>query len=506
MNMDRNRREAERKADCKTEEYLELKYETDIQRGLTLAKVRQKQRAYIYYKTKEKKRIWLMCLKQECQNPLFFFFVYLCMLSILFQFTPVMKTILCLSFVCFLFLKMRKTLRYSRILFRQKEMYGSKAVVLRENTFQCVQVTQLVKGDIVRLKREERVPLTVISIKPPYKEYKRGETFVENTGRAIVAQQEMPLSFKNTGKNKKKEEQENMERKKLGHVYMEKEKVPEKCGGDYARGAFLQELFIRQGIYFQPDFFKKMMAEEKNPIIAVGFEENYFPSEFQKERFQKFMKELKQTGTEWFFFTSQDKKRAFSIGKEMEIVEEKREVIDKKQFLLLKNVALEKQIKSIRIYCGLSQSEKSQVIAMWEKYHQTDYGKKQGRILFMSGLKQTDREKAERNCVYACCNRESKNSDVWFGKCWRDTMIKYLIGENLWLRCFKDATKWEKQILRSLCLFMFLSLLLALYVPKQGNMQWVLQAGSLFTALYIIGREIVQEGFRRWFLRKLNND
>ena len=44
MNMDRSQKNLERKKDDRTIEYLELKYDTNIQRGLTLAKVRQKQR------------------------------------------------------------------------------------------------------------------------------------------------------------------------------------------------------------------------------------------------------------------------------------------------------------------------------------------------------------------------------------------------------------------------------------------------------------------------------
>ena len=77
MKMHRNQKESEKEKDDKTIEYLELKYDTDIQRGLTLAKVRQKQRGKEYSKnsiTKEKRRIWFTCLRQEYQNLLFFFF------------------------------------------------------------------------------------------------------------------------------------------------------------------------------------------------------------------------------------------------------------------------------------------------------------------------------------------------------------------------------------------------------------------------------------------------
>ena len=106
MNMDRSQKNLERKKDDRTIEYLELKYDTNIQRGLTLAKVRQKQRGKRSSRnsiTKEKKRIWFMCLKQECQNLLFFFFLYLCVVSVLFQFDQrVKQCCLCLLWYFFL--------------------------------------------------------------------------------------------------------------------------------------------------------------------------------------------------------------------------------------------------------------------------------------------------------------------------------------------------------------------------------------------------------------------
>ena len=538
MNMDRSQKNLEKKKDDRTIEYLELKYDTNIQRGLTLAKVRQKQHGKRNYRnsiTKEKKRIWFMCLKQECQNLLFFFFLYLCVVSVLFQFDQRVKTVLFVSFMVFLFGKVEKTFRYSKVLFKKEEIYKTKVVVLRENIFQCVQVNSLVKGDIVRLKRGEKVPLAVISLKLPYKEYKQGEIFAENTGRAIVTQQVVYPFFENvkenTGINRTVKMTENVEdkyveknesmkgkislntigkqRKKQGRLYAAEEKEREENGGSYTENMILQEIFIRQGIYFQPDFLKKTAVEGERPIVAVGFEDIYFPSRFQKEKFQRFMQELKKTGVKYFFFTNQNRESAFSIGKQTGIVKEKREVIDRKQFLLLKNVALEKQIKSIRIYCGLSEVEKSQIIAIWRK-HQQEYSKKflqkQGRILFMSGLNQSGREKITEDCVYACCHSGSQEGDIWFKKNWRDTIVKYLTGQNIWKKFLENTQKWEGQILASLCIFMLISLLLSLYMPQQENMQKITQTGSLFCAAYIIGKEIVEEGFRKWFLKKLKNN
>ena len=538
MNMDRSQKNLEKKKDDRTIEYLELKYDTNIQRGLTLAKVRQKQRGKRSSRnsiTKEKKRIWFMCLKQECQNLLFFFFLYLCVVSVLFQFDQRVKTVLFVSFMVFLFGKVEKTFRYSKVLFKKEEIYKTKVVVLLENIFQCVQVNSLVKGDIVRLKRGEKVPLAVISLKLPYKEYKQGEIFAENTGRAIVTQQVVYPFFENvkenTGINRTVKMTENIEdkyveknesmkgkislntigkqRKKQGRLYAAEEKEREENGGSYTENMILQEIFIRQGIYFQPDFLKKTAVEGERPIVAVGFEDIYFPSRFQKEKFQRFMQELKKTGVKYFFFTNQNRESAFSIGKQTGIVKEKREVIDRKQFLLLKNVALEKQIKSIRIYCGLSEVEKSQIIAIWRK-HQQEYSKKflqkQGRILFMSGLNQSGREKITEDCVYACCHSGSQEGDIWFKKNWRDTIVKYLTGQNIWQKFLENTQKWEGQILASLCIFMLISLLLSLYMPQQENMQKITQTGSLFCAAYIIGKEIVEEGFRKWFLKKLKNN
>ena len=66
MNMDRSQKNLESKKDDRTIEYLDLKYDTNIQRGLTLAKVRQKQRGKRSSRTsitKEKKRIWFMMEK-----------------------------------------------------------------------------------------------------------------------------------------------------------------------------------------------------------------------------------------------------------------------------------------------------------------------------------------------------------------------------------------------------------------------------------------------------------
>ena len=115
-------------------------------------------------------------------------------------------------------------------------------------------------------------------------------------------------------------------------------------------------------------------------------------------------------------------------------------------------------------------------------------------------------KKITEDCVYACCHSGSQEGDIWFKKNWRDTIVKYLTGQNIWQKFLENTQKWEGQILASLCIFMLISLLLSLYMPQQENMQKITQTGSLFCAAYIIGKEIVEEGFRKWFLKKLKNN
>ena len=58
MNMDRSQKNLEKKKDDRTIEYLELKYDTNIQRGLTLAKVRQKPVSYTHLDVYKRQKLF----------------------------------------------------------------------------------------------------------------------------------------------------------------------------------------------------------------------------------------------------------------------------------------------------------------------------------------------------------------------------------------------------------------------------------------------------------------
>lgn len=324
MNEGRNHK----KADSRIIEYLELKYETDVESGLTTAKVRQRlHKNNISHIAKEKKRIWLICFKQECRNSLFFFFIYLCGASWIFHFSGKMQLLFGLSFLFLLVLNIRRAFRSKKAFFEQKEMKSEKVIVLRDGIFHRIPCGYLLPGDIVRLKKGEKVPENVISLKEPYTEYEAGTFFTENTGRAIVTQASLD----------------------------EQVQDPKEAEKD-----ILQELALQYGICF-----KALLKTNNNRQKSESTSENILQSTSKK----------------------------FS----------------------------EKTIE-----------------ATWQRF---------------------------------------------------SSMLK----------------KIEEQILESLCIFMLLSLILSLYVPREGDMQRILQTGSLFFVIYIVGKEVSQELFYRWFLKKIKS-
>lgn len=511
MNMDRGRREAERKKDCRTIEYFELKYETDTQRGLSLAQVRRRQQnCGICDRAKEKKRIWLQCFRQEWQNPLFLFFLYLCLTSYVFRFQEKLQLLLFLGGVLLFAIKIKKTFRYGKTFFRQKEMYTKKAVVLREGTFKRSDADGLVRGDILRLKRGERVPTEIVSLKEPYRTYEQGAIFEENTGRGLATRERKSIHTEQNIKNQTKKQDVESKCMSSFHSFTADLTRKQDIKPQSVQSTMIQELFIRQGIYFRPDFLENgIVSEERsssgieeNRISAIAFEEMYFPSKSQIEKFSPFIQSLKETGLKIFFFTGQSREDAYLIGKKIGLVTERRQIIDRQQFLLLQHSALERQIESIRIYCGLSEKEKRQILALWER--------NSGKILVMSNLRIPAREKKlekpQKSYIYACCNVGAGKNDLCFKNCWREGILQYVTGEKI-LHLFLEKTqKTEELILGGLCIFMLTSLGISFFIPQQGNIQWIMQTVSIFSATYIIGKELAQEGFRKWFLRKLDKN
>lgn len=109
---------------------------------------------------------------------------------------------------------------------------------------------------------------------------------------------------------------------------------------------------------------------------------------------------------------------------------------------------------------------------------------------------------------------DSKSVDLQSGELQEDVQLEHAQLE----ACGVDNTtlqekfsstlkKVEEQILDSLCIFMCLSVVISLYIHQEGNMRRILEVGSFFIAVFMIGKVIAREVFRRYAkrLEKINN-
>lgn len=164
---------------------LEEQFETNVETGLvtTEAEKRLSKRESKYY-TKERKRLWHLSAKEKCRDPLFFFQIYLC-----FFFMFVGEKYFIISLVTFFattILKSRQILDNYRYLRNRFEKKVQNARVLRDGIYRQMDVRNIVTGDILRIKKGEKVPVSVWSIHNPDNRYWEGEIFPEESGKVIA--------------------------------------------------------------------------------------------------------------------------------------------------------------------------------------------------------------------------------------------------------------------------------------------------------------------------------
>lgn len=164
---------------------LEKQFETNVESGLITTEAEKRlSRKESQYKTKEKKRLWHVSIIQECQDPLFFFQIYLCSFFLLAG--EKCWIISLLTFFTTAALKGRQILWNYRCLLQQTEKKIQKALVLRDGIYRRMNVRNIVTGDILRIKRGEKVPVSVWSIQNPENKYWEGEIFQEESGKVIA--------------------------------------------------------------------------------------------------------------------------------------------------------------------------------------------------------------------------------------------------------------------------------------------------------------------------------
>lgn len=164
---------------------LEKQLETDVEMGLvtTEAQNRIPKKEKQFY-TKEKKRLWHWSAEQKCQDPLFFFQMFLC-----FFFLYMGERYWVISFLTFgitIILKGRQIVSNHRYLMDLIQKERKKVLVLRDGIYRKMDVRKIVPGDILRIKNGEPMPVSGFSVGNPDRKYWEGDIFNEESGKVIA--------------------------------------------------------------------------------------------------------------------------------------------------------------------------------------------------------------------------------------------------------------------------------------------------------------------------------
>ena len=164
---------------------LEKQFETNVETGLiTTEAERRLSKKESQLNTKVKKRLWHLSAKQECHDPLFFFQIYLC---IFFLFAgEKCGMISWIALFVMIILKSKQIVVNYRWLRKQINKKVQNALVLRDGIYREMDIRNIVTGDILRIKKGQKVPVSVWSVQNPGNKYWEGEIFQEESGNVIA--------------------------------------------------------------------------------------------------------------------------------------------------------------------------------------------------------------------------------------------------------------------------------------------------------------------------------
>ena len=164
---------------------LEKQFETNVETGLiTTEAERRLSKKESQLNTKLKKRLWHLSAKQECHDPLFFFQIYLC---IFFLFAgEKCGMISWIALFVMIILKSKQIVVNYRWLRKQINKKVQNALVLRDGIYREMDIRNIVTGDILRIKKGQKVPVSVWSVQNPGNKYWEGEIFQEESGKVIA--------------------------------------------------------------------------------------------------------------------------------------------------------------------------------------------------------------------------------------------------------------------------------------------------------------------------------
>lgn len=403
-------------------EELEQEYETDIMRGLAAAEVnRRLAENPLQYLTKEKKRSWLRSIKQECLDPLFFFLIFL---SVFLCITEETGWQLALGFLLLVSaLKGRQVLDNYKFLQHRKQLLLSRVQVLRDGCYTYIDAREIVAGDILRLKKGQKVPTAVCSLTLPGVIYEKGRCFPEEAGKVIAAR---GLCFV-----------DHPQKNKMRRLLAEAAGLPLPLR--------VQEWLARQGVIAMdtarlPDFARK----EKRVVLL---DTEYFPSPRKPHLLREMFRELKKEEIPYVFFTDKTREDAYKILKPLFLDIEERDIIDRKEFSCYGKEDYERQRKSIRVYAGLREEEKRRVVEAWAKDCQW--------VSLLANQTWDWRPAAAPQSLVAIglLHHQEGEREFYFSGHWGDGFFRLLQTASLWHKYIEKTERIQQKVLIALCIF-----------------------------------------------------
>ena len=449
---------------------LEQDYETSLKTGLTAGEVNRRLSENRWeYLAKEKKRSWIRSAEQECLDPLFFFLIFLCAFLFLVGEKEWLTALPAPVLVSIL--KMRQVMRNHRFLEERKTMFLPKAQVFRDGTYQYIDVREIVSGDILRLKKGAKVPVTVHSLTKSGVIYEKGEKFPEESGRAVAAGPPGSTVLKKQGI------------------------LPRILSGSASFPLRAQEMLFQRGVTVMdgaclPDSRKKK---------AVILDTECFPSVLRPHAFQKLIQFLNQNDIRLIFFTDQNRETAFDILNQLHVTDNKRDIIDAAQFscYLEENRRLgkgyERQMNTIRAYAGLDRQSKRKVMEAWRDGCQWLY-------IFPDrswSLPEEWQEEEKKISWLGFLDGRALDREFYFRKHWSEGLFQLLQGEYLWNAFVTGTEKIQEKVLAALCIFNGVMLLAGIFEGARDTFHWMFLISSLVCGGVALWKELWWQWLRR---------
>lgn len=453
---------------------LEQEYETSIIHGLAASEANRRLAENPWkYLTKEKKRSWLRSIKQECLDPLFFFLIFLSAFLCMIGETGWQIAVFFLLVV--LLLKGRQVMDNYYFLQNRKQLFLPKVQVLRDGKYKYIDVREIVIGDILRLKKGQKVPAAVCSLAQPGVIYEKGIYFPEEAGKVIVAAVSQTTVFP--------------KKNILSRLFAESSHLPLRA----------QEWLFRQGVIAMENALVPNVKCKGKRIVFLDTE--YFPSVRKCHLLREMLQEAKKENLSLIFFTDKKREDVYNILQHLSLVKEERDIINEKEFACYGKEDYEKQKSTIRAYIGLNNKEKKEVVEAWRKDCQWICFLANRNWKCPKGWQSVQADIAKTSVIsVGLLHQMDAEREIYFGGHWGEGLFHLLRTASRWHTYEEKTEKVQQMALMALCIFNSVMLLGGICSRTPETFVWMF----LLSVIVCGGLAVWKEWWWRWLRQDQN--